>query len=156
MATLEEVKRFLAEKGVTVLEFDTPTPTAETAAAAVGCAVGEIAKTLLVLVGDRPVVVVTAGDAKVKSSLLKKGCGLSGKVRFPDADEVVRHTGYAPGGVCPFLLPADLPILVDVSLRRFPIVYAAAGNDASAVPMKVDTLLAICGGREVAVCGLPA
>ena len=58
--------------------YSEPTHTAVTAAQAVGCSVGEIAKTLLFIVGGRPVVVVTAGDQKVQGSKLKRAIGLSG------------------------------------------------------------------------------
>ena len=95
---------------------------------------------------------VTCGDMKVKSSLLKQALGRSSKVRLPDGEEVLRHTGYAPGGVCPFLLPAELPVLRDRSLRRFTRVYPAAGNDFSAVPLSVERLLELTGAIEVEVC----
>ncbi len=152
MPSIDDVKTYLNAHGVEVWEFDVATPTAETAAAAVGCTPAEIAKTLLLLVGGRPAVVVTSGDTRVKGSKLKRALGWTGKVRMPGAGDVIRHTGYAPGGVCPFLLPADVPILVDRSLRRFARVYPAAGNDRSAVPLTVDRLVEITGGREVDVC----
>lgn len=155
MPTLEEVKAYLAAEDVEVWQFDEPTPTSETAARAVGCSVGEIAKTILFLVKDRPVVAVAAGDARVKASKLKRALGWTGKVRLPGGDEVVRHTGYAPGGVCPFLLPRGLPVLVDRSLRRFERIYPAAGDDHSAVPITVDRLLELTGGAEADVCDLP-
>ena len=152
MPTIQQVKEYLARHAIEVREFQEDTPTAETAARAVGCSVGEIAKTVLFLVGSEPVAVVTSGDVKVKGSKLKKALGLSGKVRLPSAEEVERHTGYSPGGVCPFLLPAGLRIGVDSSMRRFATVYAAAGNDHSAVPITVDRLLAITGAAEVDAC----
>ena len=151
MPTIEDVKTYLDDRGVRVLEFDDPTPTSETAARAVGCSVGEIAKTILFLVGGEPVAVLTSGDHKVRGSKLKQALGLSGKTRLPSADEVQRHTGYAPGGVCPFLLPAGLRVLLDLSLRRFEVVYPAAGSDHSAVPITVDRLLEITGGVEADV-----
>ena len=151
MPRMEDVRAFLARHGIEVWTFDTPTPTAETAARAVGCSVGEIAKTLVFRVGEAAVVVVTAGDVRVKGSKLKRATGLRGKVRLPGAEEVERITGYAPGGVCPFLLPKDLPVFVDRSLRRFARVYPAAGNDRSAVPIGVDRLVEITGAREVDV-----
>lgn len=152
MPTIGEVKDFLAGRGVEVWEFAEPTPTSETAARAVGCSVGEIAKSILFIVGNTPVVVVTCGDLKVRGSRLKQATGLTGKVRLPDSGEVIRFTGYAPGGVCPFLLPREMRVAVDSSMRRFQKVYAAAGNDHSAVPVTVDQLLEITGGEEVEVC----
>ena len=149
MPTIEEVKDFLAEHNIEVWEFEAPTPSSEAAARAVGCTVAEIAKSILFLVGGEPVVVVTCGDLKVNGSRLKQVSGMKGKVRLPDAEEVVRQTGYAPGGVCPFLLPKERRVLIDSSMRRFPRVYAAAGNDHSAVPITVDQLLAVTAGEEV-------
>jgi prolyl-tRNA editing enzyme YbaK/EbsC (Cys-tRNA(Pro) deacylase) len=152
MPTIDEVKHFLSSKGIEVLEFAEPTPTSETAALAVGCAVGQIAKTVLFIVGEKPVAVVTSGDLRVKGSALKRALGLSGKVRLPGEEEVFAHTGYRPGGVCPFLLPETLSLVVDSSMRRFLVVYAAAGNDHSAVPVTVDRLLEVTGGIEADVC----
>ncbi len=152
MPTIDDVKRFLGDRGIEVLEFVEPTPNSETAAKAVGCSVGEIAKTILFIIGNTPVVVVTSGDVKVKGSRLKQAVGMTGKARLPVADEVVYYTGYAPGGVCPFLLPEGLKVVVDASMRRFPLVYSAAGNEHSAVPVTVDQLLEITGGVEVDVC----
>ncbi len=152
MATIEEVKRYLTGHNIEVLEFEEDTPTAVTAARAVGCEVGQIAKTLLFIIGGKPVVVVTSGDVKVKGSLLKKAMEYTGKVRLPGGEEVFTHTGYRPGGVCPFLLPEGLPVVIDSSMRRFDLVYAAAGNDHSAVPVTVDGLASLLGAREASVC----
>ena len=152
MSTLAEVKSYLAQRKIEVREYQQSTPTASAAAAAVGCDVAEIAKTLLFFVGGQSVVVVTCGDMKVKSSPLKLASGLSGKVKLPQADEVLQCTGYAPGGVCPFLLPEGLPVLLDVSLQRFPLVYAAAGSDYSAVPITYSQLQDLTGGQPVDVC----
>ncbi|TLN25378.1 YbaK/EbsC family protein [bacterium] len=152
MPTIEDVKKFLSQRGVEVLEFDEPTPTSETAARAVGCEVGQIAKTVLFIVGETPVAIVASGDVRVKGSALKRAAALSGKARLPGEEEVVLHTGYRPGGVCPFLLPEGLLVLADSSLRRFEVVYAAAGNDHSAVPLTFEKLLELTKGREADVC----
>jgi len=156
MPDIDDVRRFLLERNVEVLEFDEPTPNSEAAARAVGCSVAEIAKTILFIVGDNPVVVVTSGDVRIKTSRLKQATRLKGRARLPEADEVVRHTGFAPGGVCPFLLPRELRVLIDTSMRRFSKVYAAAGNDHSAVPITVDQLLEITAGEEATVCEPPS
>ncbi len=152
MASLTEIKEFLCSHDVEVWEYAEPTATAAAAASAVGCGVAEIAKTLLFLVGGAPVAVVTCGDMKVKSSLLKQASGLSGKVKFPQSEDVLAHTGYAPGGVCPFLLSDELPIFLDVSLKRFSVVYAAAGNSHSAVPVTMDQLLKLTDGDVAELC----
>jgi prolyl-tRNA editing enzyme YbaK/EbsC (Cys-tRNA(Pro) deacylase) len=152
MPTIEDVKRFLAAQDIEVLQFEEPTPTSETAAGAVGCSVGEIAKTVLFIVGGTPIAVVTAGDMKVRGAALKAATGLTGRVRLPDADEVQAHTGYRPGGVCPFLLPDGLRVVLDASLRRFDVVYPAAGDDHSAVRIGVDALIELTGAEPVDMC----
>ena len=146
MPDIAKVKSFLSGHNVVVQEFDIETPTAESAAAVVGCSPAEIAKSILLLVGSVPVLVVTSGDTKVNSSKLKQVTGLSGKVKLPAADEVLEYAGYAPGGVCPFLLPNDLPFYLDLSLQRFTIIYPAAGNAFSAVPIDYQTLQSLTAG----------
>ncbi|MBN1956986.1 MAG: YbaK/EbsC family protein [Desulfuromonadales bacterium] len=152
MKQIDEIKKYLDRHGIEVWEYQAETATSAAAAAAVGCSVAEIAKTLLFLIGEQPVAVVTCGDMKVKSSPLKKFFGLRGKVKFPQAEEVVEHTGYAPGGVCPFLLPKSLPVCLDKSLERFPLVYAAAGNSRSAVPVTLEQLQMLTGGSIAKLC----
>ncbi|MBN2427296.1 MAG: YbaK/EbsC family protein [Deltaproteobacteria bacterium] len=152
MPSIGEIKSYLSTKKIEVWEFEEPTPTSQSAAQAVGCSVAEIAKTILFLIGKTPVLVVSCGDVKVNTSKLKQAAQLTGKVRLPGPDDVQHHTGYLPGGVCPFLLPSGKKILLDSSMRRFPLVYAAAGNAHSAVPITFAQLQEITGGTEVDVC----
>jgi prolyl-tRNA editing enzyme YbaK/EbsC (Cys-tRNA(Pro) deacylase) len=147
-----EVRQFLAAEGLTVLSATTPTRDSASAAAAVGCTVAEIAKSILLLVGGRPVLVVASGDVRVNSSRLKQTLGWSGAVRLPAPDEVERFTGYPPGAVSPFLLPPQLPVLLDVSLQRFPLNYPAAGDDCSSVGISFEHLQRLSGGRLAEVC----
>jgi len=130
-----------------ICEFDASTHTAEEAARAVGVAVGQIAKSILFSVNGRTVLVVTSGDVKVSQSKLKAHLGLGGRVEMPDAATTLELTGFPPGGVCPFALKKPIPVLIDVSMKRFPVVYAAAGSPRSAVPVTVDQLLAMTGGQ---------
>ena len=152
MIAAADVQEYLAGEGLTVLRSPTPTKDSAAAAAAVGCSVAEIAKSILMLVGSRPVLVVASGDVRVKSGLLKKATGWSGPVRLPAPEEVVRHTGYPPGAVSPFLLPPQLPVLLDVSLQRFPLNYPAAGDDCSSVGISFEHLQRLSGGRLAEVC----
>lgn len=152
MPDIDTVAAWLGRRGKEVLRFAVATPTADRAAQAIGCSSAEIAKSLLFIVGGAPALVVTAGDMKVRSALLKQALGRSGKVRLPAADEVLAATGYRPGGVCPFLLPAELPVLVDRSLSRFATIYPAAGDDHSGVPLTPEELLELTGGMLVEVC----
>ncbi len=152
MPDIGQIKTYLQQHDIEVWEYQQETATAATAATAVGCSVAEIAKTLLFIIGGTAVAVVTCGDMKVKSSLLKQAFQLSGKVKLPEAEDVQEYTGYLPGGVCPFLLPAELPLVLDQSLARFPVVYAAAGNSFSAVPVTVAQLQTLTGAELANVC----
>jgi len=150
----KQVQTYLSRQGLVPQNFMVPTSTSAAAAAAVGCSVGEIAKSILLLVGKQPVIVLTSGDTKVKSSRLKQAAGLTGKVKLPDADEVERYTGYAPGGVSPFLLPEGLPVFLDQSLQRFELIYPAAATDSSAVALSFSLLEELSGGKIVDVCDI--
>ena len=148
----KQVQAYLLRQGLVPQNFARPTPTSAAAAAAVGCAVGEIAKSILLLVGQQPVIVIASGDAKVRGGRLKRAAGLTGKVTFPSAETVKQYTGYAPGGVSPFLLPEDLPVFLDQSLQRFELIYPAAATDRSAVALTFSQLEELCGGKVVDVC----
>lgn len=154
---VERVREFLRQFpfGIEVYEYDVTTKTAELAAQAVGVEVGQIAKSVLLKVGERPVMIVTSGDMRVNQSKLKQHLGWSGKVKLPSPEETIALTGYLPGGVCPFALPQPLPILIDVSLQRFAVVYIAAGAANTAAPVTVEQLLVLTGGELCDVC-LPA
>lgn len=152
MIAANDVHEFLAREGLTVQVAAAPTRDSASAAAAVGCSVAEIAKSILLLVGGKAVLVVASGDVRVKGGLLKQATGWSGQVRLPAPDEVVRHTGYPPGAVSPFLLPKGLPVLLDASLRRFPTIYPAAGSDRASVGVTFEQLLRLSGGRVAEVC----
>ncbi len=149
-----EVQAYLQDEDLQPLNFAQPTPTSVAAAEAIGCSVGEIAKSILMLVGHQPVMIVTSGDTRVKSSRLKQASGLSGKVKLPAADEVLIYTGYLPGGVSPFLLPEELPVFVDKSLQRFEVIYPAAATSSSGVAMSFSKLVDLCGGQVVDVCDI--
>jgi prolyl-tRNA editing enzyme YbaK/EbsC (Cys-tRNA(Pro) deacylase) len=147
----ERVQAWLDRFGLGLKVIATPsdTATAEAAAAALGKEVGQIAKSLLFRVGEEYVMVVAAGDVKIKLGALKRVVG--GKPRLATAEEVREITGYPVGGVCPFALPRPLRVLLDQSLARFPVVYAAAGTPHSAVPVTLEQLAKITGGEIVEI-----
>jgi Cys-tRNA(Pro) deacylase len=128
------------------MEMEDNTGTAELAAAALGVEVGQIAKTLLFLTDGSPVMVVASGDVKIKGGRLKRLTG-SSRVRMADPETVRRITGYGVGGVCPLALPDKMPIFLDESMKRFAVVYAAAGTPRSALPLNMEQLTAITGGE---------
>ena len=147
-----KVQSWLDQFNLGLKIIDTPenTATAQQAAAALGTEVGQIAKSLLFRIGSEDyVMVVTAGDVKVRSGKLKAIAG--NKPRLASPQEVEQLSGYSVGGVCPFDLPAaaDIKILLDQSLARFPVVYTAAGSDHSAVGVTLEQLKQITGGTVV-------
>jgi len=148
VSVIEKVQSHLDQYGLglKIIELEDSTSTCELAAAALGVEVGQIAKTLVFLADDRPVLVVASGDNKVKSGKLKRRLGAS-RVRMADPETVSRVTGYPVGGVCPVALPEKLPVLLDSTMRRFPVVYAAAGTPRSALPVTTEQLEIITGGE---------
>lgn len=131
--------------GLKILELEKNTSTCELAAAALGVETGQIAKTLVFLADDRPVLIVASGDNRIKSGKLKRLLGVS-KIRMADPETVERVTGYSVGGVCPVGLPEKLQVLLDRSMYRFPVVFAAAGTPNSALPLTMRQLEIITGG----------
>jgi len=144
----ERVRTFLETRGLAggLTEFEQSTKTAADAAQAMGCELGQIVKSLVVVADGRPVLALVAGDRRGDLDAIATEVGAS-KVRMADADAVRAATGYAIGGVSPFDLPHDLPVLVDDSLSRFEIVFPAAGTPSSMVRMRFDDLTTVVGGR---------
>ena len=100
--SVEKVRAYLEPFGVSdrIREFDVSSATVELAAVAVGVEPARIAKTLSFRLGDAPILVVTAGDAKIDNSKYKHFFGMKAKMLTPE--EAVERIGHAVGGVCPF------------------------------------------------------
>lgn len=144
MGSREKVAEFLSKVGSTeVREFDESTKNASLAAVALGCTVGEIAKSV-VFVGPSTVVVVISGDRRVDTDKLARASG--GPVRVATPDEVRERTGYPIGGVPPFPHIEGVRVLADSSLQRYRRVWAAAGAPNAVFAMDVDALLGLIGG----------
>jgi prolyl-tRNA editing enzyme YbaK/EbsC (Cys-tRNA(Pro) deacylase) len=110
-----------------VLDFDASTRTSEDAAAAVGCTVAEIAKSLIFRAADgRPVLVIASGANRVDEKKVRALLGQ--KIERADADFVRTATGYAIGGVPPVGHVTPPIVLIDGDLQRFPAVWAAGGT----------------------------
>jgi prolyl-tRNA editing enzyme YbaK/EbsC (Cys-tRNA(Pro) deacylase) len=140
--------------GIQVQRFEVPTATAEQAAAAVGCELGAIVKSLCFLIdsnrkpGWEPVLVLAAGDRRVDSKALRRIFGVSKKkVKIADPATVLAESGFAVGGVPPLGHPEPLLTLIDDSLARFETVYAAAGSDDSIFPIPYQTLVEVTHGQ---------
>ena len=141
--SVESVKEYLKKwgKDQDVREFSQSSATVELAAQAVGVVPARIAKTLSFMQkdGDRAVLVVAAGDAKIDNPKYKHTFGCKAKMLTPE--EVVAYTGHAVGGVCPFANPEGrTETYLDESLKRFDTVFPAAGSASSAVEMTCQEL----------------
>ena len=150
--SLESVRAFLAEKApdMSILETDASTATVAQAAAAHGVAPRQIAKTLSLRLGERIVLIVVAGDARLDNKKIKAAFGA--KPRMLDAEEVSGVTGHPVGGVCPFGLATPLPIYCDASLRDLGEVVPAAGATNAALRIDALRLAELVGAQWVDVC----
>ena len=109
--------------------FPEGTKTAADAAAAVGCDVAQIVKSLVFVVDDEPVVALVGGADRLDEARLAAACGTpAGSVRRATADEVRAATGFAVGGVPPLGHARALRVLVDDALLAHDVVWAAAGT----------------------------
>ena len=123
--SVEKVKAYFAGFGMEdrVLEFPVSSATVAEAAAALHCEPCHIAKTLAFLVCETPMVIVMAGDARIDNAKYK--ARFAKKAKMPTPDEVLTLIGHPVGGVCPFAVPENVNVYLDVSLRRFETVYRA-------------------------------
>ena len=118
--------------------FDVSSATVELAAQAVGCEPARIAKTLSFLLPDGPVLILAAGDARIDNSKYK--ARFHTRAKMIPHDQVEELIGHGVGGVCPFGIHDGVPVWLDESLRRFDIVYPAAGTSNSAVRLNLEEL----------------
>lgn len=145
---IEKVRAYLSQYGMAdkILEFDVSSATVDLAAAALGCEGCRIAKSLSFKVDGKPILIVAAGDARIDNKKYKAHFGT--KAVMPHGDEVEALIGHGVGGVCPFAVNDGVTVYLDESLKRFEIVYPAAGSRNSAV--KVDLKELECAAKPEA------
>ena len=138
--SIEKVRAHFKPLGIEerIREFDVSSATVELAAVAVGVEGARIAKSLSFKVEDKPIIIVVAGDAKVDNSRYK--AQFHTKAKMLTHEEAHELIGHDVGGVCPFALPEDVKVYLDVSMKRFETVFPAAGSSNSAVEMTCDEL----------------
>ena len=149
----EKAKAYLESKGFLdhVIELKDSTATVNEAAEALGVQPAMIAKTMSFLQGEKTVLILTEGTAKVDNRKYKDTFHI--KAKMIPFEEVETQVGHAPGGVCPFGINENVIVYLDESLRQFENVYPAAGDDHSAVKLTVDELEKIAGATGwVDVC----
>ncbi len=138
--SVETVKAYLKEKGLLerYLEFPGSSATVALAAEQLGCEPDRIAKTLAIkLKSGRCLVVVVSGEARLDNSKFKKL--FKETSHFCPASELEDLFGHPMGGVCPFALHEGVEVFLDESLKKYDVVYPAAGSANNAV--KIETQL---------------
>lgn len=138
--SIEKVKAYFASVGLAdrILEFEVSSATVALAAEALHCEPARIAKTLSFVNGDGAILVVAAGDAKVDNARFKAEFGM--KAKMLSHEDAVRLIGHAVGGVCPFEVNEGVPVYLDESLKRFDVVYPAAGSSNSGIRLTIPEL----------------
>jgi len=125
---VEQVAAYLRDSGAEsrIEEFSDGTPTAEDAAKAVGCELGQIVKSLVFDCAGRSILVLVPGDRRADKSKVAAAAGCP-EVRIARADQVREATGYEPGAVAPFPLRRVEAVFLERSLLHHPLVWIGAG-----------------------------
>ena len=137
---IEAVKAYFSKYGMEqrIRELADSSATVELAAQALGCEPCRIAKTLSFMVGDSPILIVAAGDAKIDNPKYKAQFGTKAKMLTPEQAETL--VGHAVGGVCPFGINEGVTVYLDASLKRFSTVFPACGSSNSAIELTIAEL----------------
>ncbi len=143
---IEKVISFFEERGAAekVKRFTVSSATVELAAAALRVEGARIAKTMSFLSPEGgAILVVTAGDTKIDNPKFKAQFRTKAKMIPPEL--LPELVGHEMGGVCPFAVNPGCRVYLDESLKRFGVVYPAAGDAASAVELTIPELETFSG-----------
>ena len=138
--SVAQVKKYLEQWDLQdkVKEFEVSSATVELAAQAVGCEPARIAKTMSFLVDGKAVLILLAGDVKIDNHKYKEQFHTKAVMLKPD--QLQELIGHPIGGVCPFDVKDTVDVYLDESLKRFEVVYPAAGSASSAVELTLKEL----------------
>ena len=149
----QRIADLLAAQGLAgrVAEMPASTRSAADAARACGCAVGQIAKSIVLraLRSDRPVVVVASGANRVNEARI--AAMLGEPVGKADAEFVRARTGFAIGGVAPLGFSEALPVFIDADLLQHGEIWAAAGTPRSVFRLTPDELIRLTSGTVTSI-----
>ncbi len=129
-------------------EFPQGTPTAEAAAEAIGCAPGQVVKSLVFDCDGRFVVALVPGDRRADAAGVAELAGAA-RARVASAEQVVTATGFVPGAVAPFPLPHGLVVLADRNLLAHELVWVGAGSTTHMAALPPADLLRLARARTV-------
>ena len=152
---IERVKEYFRKFDMEdrIIELNESSATVELAAQALNCEPARIAKSLSFMVGDKPILIISAGDVKVDNAKYKAKFGA--KAKMLTAEEVETLVGHAVGGVCPFGINEGVTVYLDESLKRFTTVFPACGSGNSAIELTIPEMEQYSGYEEwVDVCKL--
>lgn len=149
----EKVQQAVAALGYefTIVEFDDSTRTSKDAAAAIGCTVAQIAKSLIFR-GERsnhPVLVIASGPNRVDETLIMEALGE--EIGKADAEFVRETTGFAIGGVPPVGHLSPIRTFIDADLFQHEIIWAAAGTPNAVFRLTPDALKEMTNGDVIAI-----
>lgn len=151
--SVARVRAALAAAGlaVEIKEFDASTRTSVDAAAAIGCEVAAIAKSLIFRAAesDKAVLIIASGANRIDEA--KVAAALGEKIGKADAAFVRARTGFAIGGVAPLAHAAPVTVVIDADLLSFPEIWAAAGAPNAVFRLTPADLLRVTGGQVVDV-----
>lgn len=145
--SVAQVKTYLEQWNLQdkVKEFEVSSATVELAAQAVGCEPARIAKTMSFLVNEKAVLIVLAGDVKIDNHKYKEQFHVKAAMVKPE--QLEEFVGHPMGGVCPFDVKENVDVYLDKSLKRFQVVYPAAGSASSAVELTLSELEHTSGSK---------
>ncbi len=133
---------------IAITEYTETTRTAEDAARAIGCSVGQIVKSLMFLVDGQPVMALVSGPNRLDDKKLAAACGASkNKIKRADADTVREVTGFAIGGVPPFGHKTRIPVYIDRDFWQYETIWAAAGTPNAVFAVAPENLARVTGGQ---------
>lgn len=154
----DKLAAYIAAQNIeaTIFELDEPTPTVETAAAALGVHPAQIIKSLLFLIKRQngefdPLLVITNGTSRVDYVALARLAGTSRRsIRIASAEQVEALTGYEVGAVPPFGHEQRLPTILDETVLQQDVIYGGGGSDHALMRVSVAELRRVLAGAAVA------
>jgi prolyl-tRNA editing enzyme YbaK/EbsC (Cys-tRNA(Pro) deacylase) len=149
---VERVSAFVRESGAEarIQEFPEGTHTAQYAADAVGCELGQIVKSLVFVCDEKAVVALVPGDKRGDAGKIAEAVDATA-ARVANPHEVEDVTGFAPGAVPPFPLPDETVVLIDSAFFSHPLVWAGAGSAQHVLGMAPGELARVARARPLDV-----
>lgn len=151
MRSVDRVREYFNQRGlpIEIKELSSSTRTAQLAAEAVGTPLGSIVKSLVFVTSDdRTILALVAGDQRGDPAKIAR-CAGAASARMANGEEVRARTSFAIGGVPPVAHPTPLETLIDQTLERFEIVWAAAGSPFALFAIERKLLQELTQGRVV-------